>query len=307
MRNLGYYAAQADELRKQLVDLDGQRKDLTSVLANLNERYNFLAPRVKDLEKREQELLSRNKSLQAEAEKAESALSALKAEKKALSEVGLSLEELAEVSRMAQTIARHHGVTSADLVKKLLQWLKNLDKATGLEAMIKSQQKELKEQKQAADLARQELDSLQADIGSSKQEKDILETEKRRIREETADEIDKIVPSVSESIECWKAELRRGHDEALLEVRRLRDETIAVGREIGKYEHMVQNNGWLRDLLILVKGDEAVEAKRLKAIVLPVLNGLAAWLKRKGSYASNYPLSTTTVLNLIAEVEKWEV
>jgi len=298
---------QCESLHQDIVGLTGQRDELKSDISGLQGKLELLKTRVSELEQREKALLRRNKDMEAEAERAQSALGALKAEKKALAEVGLSLDELAEINHMAQNIARHHGVTSADLVKKLMQWLKNLDKAMGLEAMIKSQQKELKDQKQAADLARQELDSLQADIGSSKQEKDRFESEIRRIREETAGEIDKIVPSISESVGRWKAELRRGHDEALLEVRRLRDETIAVGIEIGKYEYMVQTNGWLRDLLVLVKGDEAVEAKRLKAIVLPVLNGLAVWLKRKGLYASNYPLSTTTVLNLIAEVEKWEV
>ena len=87
---------------------------------------------------------------------------------------------------------------------------------------------------------------------------------------------------------------------------RLRDETLEVGKEIGKYEAMLQANQWLYELLALVKGDESVEGKRVRVITLLVLRGIAAWLKhdKRNNLATSSPLYDTE--NVIKEFERWQ-
>ena len=299
-------AKKSDDCRKQLAGLEGHRDELAALLAGLKEKYDLLNPLVKDLEKREQDLLRQNKDLEDGVEKAEAVMAALKGEKKRLVEMGLSLEDLAELSQESQAIARRYKITSSELRSRLLKELKNLDKALGLETLIGGLQAELKEQKQVTALAQQELDSLKADIGSLKQEKARLEASINHTREEMGNEIAKIVPSSRDAINQWQTEMQAGHDEALLEVRRLRDETIEVGKEIGRYEQIVQTNQWLGNLVALGRGDEAIEAKQVRVIVLPVLRSFAAWLKRNEAQNMRFSLLPITVGNLIDQVEQWQ-
>jgi len=57
-----------------------------------------------------------------------------------------------------------------------------------------------------------------------------------------------IIPVAQDTIDRLGKELRRGHDEALIEVHRLRDEAVEVGRQIGRCEGILQVNEWLNDL-----------------------------------------------------------
>ncbi len=87
-----------------------------------------------------------------------------------------------------------------------------------------------------------------------------------------------------------------------MEVRRLRDEVVEVGRGVGRYEGILQVNAWLSDLPALIRGEEGIAGKRVRAIALPVVRGIAVWLKRR----DNYSLSLT-IDRLITELEEWEV
>jgi len=298
-------ANELKDCRKQLGEMKKQRDQLAAYITGLKEKRDMLTPLVRDLEKREQDLIRRNKELEAEAEKAETALRTLKRDKKRLADIGLTLEKVAELSQESQAIARKYHVTSSELWSRLRKELKNLDEALGLEVMIGRLQAQLKGQKQTMALAQKEADSLKADIGDLKQEKAQLEAGIKHTREKMADEVAKIVPSARESIKQWQEELQTGHDEALLEVRRIRDEIIDVGKEIGRYEQMVQANQWLSNLYALVNGDDGIEAERIRGIVLPVLRGVTTWLERNQGHNARYMLPFA-VKNLITEMEQWE-
>ena len=298
---------QHEDCRKQLAELTRQRENLASEVAGLEQKYDLLNPRVKDLEKREQDLLRRIKDMETKAEEAEAALATLSKEKQRLLEIGLSPEALAEFSQRAQSIAQHRHITPAELRERLLQELENLGQAIGLETLIQSRQAELEERERAIAAAKKESQSLKTVIGSLKQEKASLEASIKETREKVGTEMAKITAAARDMINTLAEELRRGHDEALAEVRRLKDEAVEVGKEIGRYEEMLQANQWLSELLALVRGEESIEGKRVRAIVLLVLRGTAAWLKH--NEANNLAVSTLsfTLENLIREVEQWKV
>jgi hypothetical protein len=89
-----------------------------------------------------------------------------------------------------------------------------------------------------------------------------------------------------------------------VEVRRLRDEALEVGREVGRYGEIVETNQWLRELLALVRGEESVEDKRVRVITLLVLRGITVWLKHHNLEFSSLASATE---NLIREMERWKV
>ncbi len=259
---------QHEDYRKQLADLTKQRDDLANIVANLGEKYKLLNPRVKDMEKREQDLSRRIKDMETRAEKAEATLATLSKERQRLLEAGLSPEALAEFSQRVQSIAHRHHIAPAELRDRLLQELENLDQGLGLE-----------EKERAIALARQERESLKAVVASLKQEKTSLEASIKNTREKVSGEIAKIVPAAMDAVNRLVEELRRGHDEALVEVGRLRDETLEVGKEVGRYEEMLQANQWLTELFAIVQGDEGIEGKQIRVIVLSVLRGGCSLVK----------------------------
>ena len=298
---------QHEDYRKQLAELTKQREELASVVASLNEKYKLLSPRVKDLEKREQYLSRQTKDMEPRAEKAEATLATLSKERQRLLDIGLSLETLAEFNQRVQSIAQHNRIAPAELRGRLLQELGKLDQGLGLEALIRIRQLELEKQERAVALARQEQESLKAVVANLKQEKMSLEASIKDTREKVSREIAKIVPAASDAINRLVDELRRGHGEALVEVRQLRDEALEVGKEVGRYEQMLQAKQWLSELLALVQGDESIEGKQVRVIVLSVLRGVAAWLKCHSSESFLVSSLSSATDRLLRELEQWKV
>jgi len=296
-----------EDYTKQLAELTKQRENLAGVVASLEEKYKLLNPRVKDLGKREQVLSRQIKDIETRAEKAEAAIAVLNKERQGLLDIGLSFEALAEFSQRVHSIARRHHISPAEFRKRLLNELEKLSQGLGLETLIQSRQKELEEQERAFALASRDLESLKAVVESLNQEKTSLEASIKETREKVSREIAKIVPAARDTINQLTEQLQRGHNEALEEVRRLRDEALELGIEVGQYSEMLQSNQWLSDLLDLVQGEEGVEGKQVRAIILSVLRGTLTWLKHNEASNLRFPTLSYSVGNLIGELEKWKV
>ena len=295
-----------EDYRKQVAELTRQREELANVVANLEEKYKLLNPRVKDLEKREQDLSRRIKDMEPRAEKAETTLTALNQELQKLQVTGLPFEELTEFSQKIQVVAQRHNIKPAELRNRLMHELGTLDKGLRLEALIQSRQQERGEREQAITKIKEELETAKAVVGSLKQEKTSLEASIKETRERVSREIAKIIPVATDTINRLVEELRRGHDMALTEVRRLKDEALEVGKEIGQYEEILQANEWLNELLALIKGGESVAGKRVRAIALLVVRGVAVWLKHNKAENQIFSPLLSATENLVRELEQWK-
>jgi predicted nucleic acid-binding Zn-ribbon protein len=290
--------------KKELADLSKHRDELTSSVAVLEQRSELLTPRVKELEKREQNLSRRIADMEPKAEKAETAISALKGETQKLEDVGLSLRGLAELNQKLQEIAQHHTIKPSELRTRLLSELQHLDKGLTLETLIRKRQQELDKTGQALITTKNEVETTAAAVGGLRQEKTKLEESIREMREKVMREIAKIIPLAQDAVAKFGEDLRRGNDEALAEVQRLRDEAIEVGREIGQYEGILKSNEWLNELLALVQGKENIADKRVKVIALLVVRALHTWSKRQESLS--YTFLPQALETLIGELERWK-
>ncbi len=305
--DLGPVSDKLKDCKKQLAELASQRKDLASTVDVLMQKYELLTPRVKDLEKREQTLSRRIVDIEPRAQKAETTLSALNGKIQKRNEIGLSLKELAEFSERLQVIAQNRSIEPAKLRSRLLHELETLDKVLALEALIQSRQNELDGTEQAIASLKNELETTKATTGKLKQEKANLEASIKETRERVSREIARIVPVAQDTIGRLEKELRRGNEEALAEVRRLRDGAVEVGREVGRFQGVLESSEWLKELLDLVGGEEGLEGKRFKVIVLRVLRSAAVWLKRQDKYSLPFKTLSFTIDTLISELEKWEI
>ena len=244
---------------------------------------------------------------EARVEQAEASIIDLNKEKQKLLGIGLSIEELGEFNEKARSVALRHHIKATDIRNRLLQELEKLDEGLTLEAVIQARQCQLEELENAITSANQEKRALLSVISDLKQEKINLDAGIKNTREIIIGEMMKIIPITKETVNGFLVELRQDRGKALEEMSRLRDETLEVGKEMGKYEATLQLNQWLQELLALVKGDGIVEGKRVRVIALLVLRGIAAYLKH--NKANNLTISSLlySTENLIKEFERWQV
>jgi len=292
------------DCKKQLVELTRQREGLASAVAILEQKHELLSPRVKDLEKREETLLRRITDMEPKAWKAETTLSALKGEIQKLEDIGFTIKEFAEFNEKLQVIAQRHAIEPPKLKNRLLHELETLDKGLALETLIQSRQQELDKTEQALIKSRKEIATVRVVVDSLKQEKMNLEASIKETREKVSREIAMILPVAQDVIDRLEKELRQGHEEALAEVRRFRDEAVDVGKEVGRCEGILQSSEWFNELLALVRGEENVQGKRVRIIALLVVRALHIWLKRQDSLS--FTLLPLTVETLISELEQWK-
>ncbi|MFC1969314.1 hypothetical protein ACFLVF_02360 [Chloroflexota bacterium] len=295
-----------EECRKQVAELTRQRENLASLVTGLEEKHKLLNPIVKDLEKREQDLSRRIKDIEPKTEKAETTITALNQELQKLQVTGLPFEELTEFSQKVQVVAQRHTIKPAELRNRLLDELETLTKGLGLEALIQSRQQELEEREQAIARTKEELETAKAVVGRLKQEKTSLEASIKETRERVSREIAKIIPLAQDTIDRLLKELRYGYSEDLLEVQRLRDEAVEVGKEIGQYEEILQANEWLNELSALIKGEESIAGKRVRAMALLVVRGVAVWLKHNKAENQIFSPLLSATENLAREMEQWK-
>jgi len=294
-----------EDYKKQLVELTRQREELANSVAMLEQKSELLTPQVKELEKREQTLSRRIADMEPKANKAETTLSTLKGEMQKLEDIGFTLKELAQFNEKLEAIAQHHAIKPPEVRGRLLHELETLDKGLALETLIQSRQQELDKTEQALVATKSEAETTRVIVDGLKQEKTNLEASIRETREKVSREIAKIIPLAHSAIAKLGKDLQHGNDEALAEIRRLRDEAVDVGKEVGRCEGTLQSSQWLNELSALVRGEEEIEGKRVRIIVLSVVRALHIWLKCQHSLS--YTLLPVTVENLISELERWKV
>ena len=109
-----------------------------------------------------------------------------------------------------------------------------------------------------------------------------------------------------EIVARFAKELQIGNEEVLDEVRQLKDQTLEVGKEMGRYEGIVKVNQWLMTLMALARGEDGLEAERVRIILLQVLRGGESWMKRNQA-KMGFGVPAYTTQRLIEELEQWRV
>jgi len=293
--------------KKQVAELTKQRRGLSSEVANLEEKRKLLNPQVKDLEKREKDLSCRVAKMEPKAQKAEATISALNNQMQRLQGIGLTFEELAEFNQKVQASAHRHSIKPAGLRSRLLHELGTLDKGLGLEALIQSRQQELGKLEQAIIRTKNEQETAKAVIGSLKQEKTNLETSIKETRERVSQEIARIIPVARDTVDKLAKELRSEVDKAIAGVSQLRGQSLEVGKDIGRYEGMLEVNEWLNELLALIRGEESVEGGRVRVVALSVIRGMAVWIKSHSKESLTMSSLSSATDRLVRELEQWKV
>ncbi len=190
---------------------------------------------------------------------------------------------------------------------RLSHELKNLNDGLGLESLIQARKQELNKLEKAITRANENLETIRAMFNSLNQEKTKLEASIKETRESVGSEIARIIPLARDTISQLEKELRSEVTKVVEEVSQLRDKSLEFGKEVGRYEGVVEANAWLKEMLALMQGGEGIDAKHVMVIALSVVRGLCSWMRmqNKNSIVVT-PLSKATD-NLIWELGKWNV
>lgn len=263
-----------------------QRTELTPAVKILEQQYTLLGPRVKDLEKREKDLLERIDAREDEVENARSTLDLLHKEKQVLQTGGFSPEALVEFADRARAIAARHHIALPELRERLLKELECLDNGLTLESMVQDGQTLLETQQREIAETEEKLACIESAVVQLRQQKAVLEGDIKNVKEKVVDEVAKIAPAAEAAVNNFTGELQRGSTEVLEIICHLKDEALKIGEEIGRYQTIVETNQWISDLLSLVKGEEKVGAKQVRTIVSLLIGGIETWATRNTTEAA---------------------
>jgi len=296
-----------DEKKAEIAELEKRRDDLAPVVDSLEQKYNTLNPIVKDLQKRQGDLLQQIKKEEDITASTQAGLADWAKVKQKLLKAGFTIEALVEFNDKARVIATHHHIPVSVLRERLLHELEILDKGLGLEALVEDKQTELKEQQDALTSTKNEIKKHKGTIGVLAEQQAALEAGITETKDKISQEIAKIVPAAKEMLNAFNGELQSGGDEILGTMQHIKDQTFGIGKEVGRYEGIVETNHWLVDLQSLVKGEESLEAMKVRAILLPVIRGAQPWMKRNQEKVGVTSTIPQALALLLGGLEQWQV
>jgi len=296
-----------DEKKDEIVELEKRRDDLAPVVDSLEQKYNTLNPIVKDLQKRQGDLLQQIKEEEEITASTQAGLAAWAKVKQKLLKAGFTIEALVEFNDKARIIATHHHIPVPALRERLLHELEVLNKGLGLETLVENKQAELEKQQEALMSVKNEIKEHKVTIGALAEQQAALESGITVTRDKISHEIAKIVPAAKEMLNTFNGELQHGGDEILGTVNNIKDQAFDIGKEVGKYEGIIEDNGWLVDLFALMKGEESLEAMKVRAILLPVIRGAQPWMKCNQEKVGMNSTIPQALALLVGGLEQWQV
>ena len=70
---------------------------------------------------------------------------------------------------------------------------------------------------------------------------------------------------------------------------------------------MLKVNEWLNELMALIRGEESIEGGRVRVVALPVLRGMAVWIKSHSKESLTMSSLSSATDRLVRELEQWKV
>ena len=300
----------AEELKRyqrEVKEFKEQREDLSGQISELQTRYAPLSQSVGNLERRETELSKRVAQLEERAQAADERLAAARRDLQALAGLGLSIDALPGFVQRLSSVVQRHGIKTGELQERLLHELEELDTGLWLESRLKIKREELGEVEQAIAKALQEREALESALQQLKQQQATLHKTVADEQVHLRKELKAVGKTATNAMDRLKRNLGKGNAEALLELQKLRDQSIEIGRELGRFETIIVANEWLQSLLALVKGDSDINASQVRVIGLSVLRGVWSWLEQNQKDTQLPYWLRTRVGAVITELVQWKV
>jgi len=289
----------------QLQELNKKKKSLVDEISHLEKQYHTLSNGIALKDGREAELSYRVQGLEQRAQAADERLAAARQALKTLAKLGISPEEFPGFVHRIGIVAQRHGIKPAALRDHLLQELEQLHQGLSLRSLVKTRRKERDSIQKAVSKASENRSALESAISELSQQKASLEATMAQEQGHVAKGMQALNANLQEVATKAKQDLEKGTGDALAEVLNLRNQTLELGKKLGHFSGILEADGWLKTLALLIKGDASASAAEVRIAALAVLHGRKSYAQhRQGT--SSYLLSTY-LDNAIQEVQQWKV
>jgi len=300
-------AKEVMEQEARLTELTKQRESLAEEVSVLEKQSNVLQEKVRDREKRETELSNRIRDLEDRVQSADERLNAARKDLNMLSGIGMSLDNLSAFNQRLKVIAQRHGIKPEVLNNKLMEELEQLDEGLGLDTIVKAKKLVLRKTKDAILRAEEKSISIISANETLRQERSGLKAALLEERTHITRDIKTINATANSMIAQLKQDLGSSVRESVIEVNKLKDHALQLGKELGQFNEMIESNKWLKSLQSLAKGNEEVEPGQVRMIGSTVLHAMITWLDHHSQDSSIPWLLRSSITSLIGELERWKI
>ena len=299
-------AKQVEQEQQHIEELQKQYGKSKIEVEATNKRLQSLASAVREKETRELELAKHVTDLEQRAHDADTRLSAARKDLKTLSNLGLSIDALSRFTARLSAMAQQHNMKSDSLEGRLFHELEKLEEGLGLEALIQAKRKELSSAERKLAGTNEKLEASRKAMKEIHKEQAALKDFIAQERNIVTKEVQILRRLAQDTVAQFKQQLADGVSEAMGEVQQLRNKSLELGHEFGRYQTFIEVNGWLRDLVALINEGEGMDGSVVRTIGVKVLYGIKGWLNRhEPGLGLLSPLILKTNV-LIEELERWK-
>jgi len=299
-------AKEVADREAQLTELHARSESLVEEVSGLEESHKILEEKVRDKEHRETELSNRVRELEDRAQSADERLTTARKDLKMLSGIGMSLDDLSGFAERLKGIAQRHGIKSEVLCSRLLAELEQLDEGLRLDTIVKAKKEGLRNLEENMLKAKEKSVEISSTNEKLQQERSSLRAALLEERRHIVKDIKAINTTAISMITKLEQDLGTGVRESIIEVNKLKDQALRLGKELGQFNEMVESNKWLKGLQAMIKGEEEVEPCQVRVIGITVMKAMLTWLDHhyQGSIAPF--MLRSSISNLIGELERWK-
>ena len=296
---------EVQDYETQLTDLDEKRQTMTEKVTTLEECNEILGNNVKCKEQREAALSGRVIELEDRAQSADERLATARNDLKTLSNIGISLDNLSGFAERLKGIAQRHNIGPEDLSNRLLSELEQLNRGIGLETILQNKENEIRNLEDIMLKKRDKAAEITSANEKLRQEQSSLRTSLLEERKHIITDIKGINAAAKAAIAQLKKDLSAGIRESTAEVNKLRYQALDIGKELGRFDEIIESNQCLIILKGLVKGD-LIDPSEVHQIGIMVLRGMQTCLETDNSYYGSSSLLKLQIDNLINELVRWK-
>jgi len=292
--------------KKELAQIERNRNSLMGKIKELNNREVILSGSVNSLEVKEVKLLSHVAELEERAYTADKQLSEARRDLEALAKIGMSTDSLSKFTVKLKVVSAHHRIKPEELYHRLLKELKQLGKGLAIEYLVKEKEVQLAKLRNEIAKEQAEKEGLNNYLNQLISEKTRLEARLAHYRKQLAQDIATLSSASKKTTQEINNTLKLGVEDSLLEVNKLADEALRVGKEFGRMESNIESFNWIKPLLLMVRGDNGLDDHQVRIISLKVLRGISSWLNDNHGQDMNLYFLKNHTNNAISELEKWK-
>jgi len=129
----------------------------------------------------------------------------------------------------------------------------------------------------------------------------------REERKQIVADLKAIHTTVQDTVTELKEKLGDGVADGIIEINKLSNQALMLGRELGQFNEIIESNSWLKGLHAMVKGDDEIELTQIRVIGITVMRAVLKRLNdcKKGDEPSW--LLKQYIVSVIGELEKWKL